>query len=150
MAELHDLKPVSGSKHPRKRVGRGPGSGKGKRAGRGQDGQKSRSGVSLRAGFEGGQMPLQRRIPKRGFTPLTRTVYQTVNVRDLNRLEAGEVTPELLKASRLIRSAKKPVKILGMGEAEKSFNVTAHACSETARSKIEAAGGSVTIVGADA
>ncbi len=150
MAELHDLKPVPGSKRSRKRVGRGPGSGKGKTAGRGQDGQKSRSGVSLRAGFEGGQMPLQRRIPKRGFTPLSRTVYQTVNVRDLNRLEAGEVTPEVLKASRLIRSVKKPVKILGMGKTEKSFKVTAHAFSETARSKIEAAGGSVTVVGSDA
>jgi large subunit ribosomal protein L15 len=95
-------------------------------------------------------MPLQRRIPKRGFTPLSRTVYQTVNVRDLDRLEAGEVTPEVLKAGRLIRSVKKPVKILGMGKTEKSFKVTAHAFSETARSKIEAAGGSVTVGGSDA
>ena len=95
-------------------------------------------------------MPLQRRIPKRGFTPLSRTVYQTVNVRDLDRLEAGEVNPEILKASRLVRSSKKPVKILGMGEVEKAYNVTAHAFSETARAKIEAAGGSVTVVGGDA
>lgn len=147
MPELHDLSPVPGSRRNRKRVGRGPGSGKGKRAGRGQDGQKSRSGGTIRPGFEGGQMPLQRRIPKRGFKNFTRVEYQVVNIRDLGRMEAGEVTPEGLHAHGLIGTLKKPVKVLGMGDVEGAYQVSAHAFSGTAREKIEAAGGSVTVLG---
>lgn len=150
MAELHDLSPSQGSNRNRKRVGRGPGSGKGKRAGRGQDGQGSRSGGSVPAWFEGGQMPLQRRIPKRGFKNINRVEYQGVNVRDLNRVDPGEVTPEVLKEHGLIGTLKKPVKILGTGEIEGAYQVSAHGFSATARTKIEAAGGSVTVVGASA
>ena len=141
MAELHDLRPAEGSRRKRKRVGRGPGSGWGKTSGRGENGQKSRSGASIRAGFEGGQMPLQRRIPKRGFTPRSRTVYQIVNVGWLDRVEGNDVTPEALVAAGLIRSASKLVKILGKGDASRAFTVNVHAFSESARSKIEAAGG---------
>ena len=130
----------------RKRLGRGPGSGHGKTAGRGQKGQKSRSGGKVPAGFEGGQMPLQRRIPKRGFHNKFRVEYQVVNVRDLDRVEGADITPEVLKAAGLIATLRKPVKILGTGELEKAVNVTAHRFSGTARTKIESAGGSVTLV----
>lgn len=150
MPELHDLSPSQGSNRNRKRVGRGRGSGKGKRAGRGQDGQGSRSGGGVPAWFEGGQMPLQRRIPKRGFTNINRVEYQGVNVRDLNRVEPGEVTPEVLKAHGLIGTLKKPVKILGTGEIEGAYQISAHGFSATARAKIEAAGGSATVVGGSA
>ena len=150
MPELHDLSPPPGSKPKKKRVGRGRGSGKGKRAGRGQDGQGSRSGGSVPAWFEGGQMPLQRRIPKRGFKNFNRVEYQGVNVREFSRLEVGEVTPEVLKDRGIIRSLKKPVKILGTGEVESAFQVTAHAFSAAARKKIEDAGGSVTVLGGPA
>lgn len=146
MAELHDLSPTRGSHRDRKRKGRGPGSGNGKTAGRGQKGQKSRSGASIPAYFEGGQMPLVRRIPKRGFTPLTRIEYQVVNVRDLDRFDA-DVDPAALKRAGLVRSTRKPVKILGNGELTKALNVEAHAFSKSAREKIEAAGGSVGLVG---
>ncbi len=145
MPELHDLRPPKGSRKAGKRVGRGPGSGWGKTAGRGQKGQKSRSGASIPAGFEGGQMPLQRRIPKRGFTPLKRTVYQTVNVGRLDRVEGDEVGAVELARAGLIRSAGKPVKILGQGDLDRALTVTAEAFSETARQKIEAAGGSATV-----
>ncbi|MEX0979722.1 MAG: 50S ribosomal protein L15 [Gemmatimonadota bacterium] len=146
MAELHDLKPSPGSHRPRKRVGRGPGSGSGKTSGRGQKGQKARSGGSVRPGFEGGQMPLHRRIPKRGFTPLNRTEYQVVNVRDLEEVEADAITPRVLREAGLIGSMKKLVKILGTGEIARAVKVEAHAFSDSARAKIEAAGGSATIV----
>jgi large subunit ribosomal protein L15 len=146
MAELHNLSPVPGSHRDAKRKGRGPASGNGKTAGRGQKGQNSRSGGKVSAGFEGGQMPLQRRIPKRGFHNKFRIEYQVVNVRDLDRVEAGEINPEVLKAAGLIATLRKPVKILGMGEVEKAFQITAHRFSGSARSKIEAAGGSVTLV----
>ncbi len=149
MAELHDLSPVPGSRRDRKRKGRGPGSGNGKTAGRGENGHNSRSGGGVRPGFEGGQMPLQRRIPKRGFHNKFRVEYQVVNVRDLNRLDVDEVTPEVMRAKGLVSSARLPVKILGSGEVEKAFNVTAHRFSGTARSKIEAAGGSVSLVGGE-
>lgn len=145
MAELHDLSPSSGSTKNRKRKGRGPGSGNGKTAGRGQKGQKARSGGSVHPRFEGGQMPLVRRIPKRGFTNLNRVEYQVVNVRDLDRVE-GDVTPESLKAAGLVRSLKKPVKILGIGEVSRKVSVSAHRFSGTAQSKIEAAGGTVTVI----
>jgi large subunit ribosomal protein L15 len=147
MTELHNLKPSDGSHRNRKRVGRGPGSGTGKTSGRGQKGQKARSGASIPAGFEGGQMPLQRRIPKVGFTPLNRVAFQVINVRALEELQEAEVTPEVLRAHGLIGSLKEPVKILGTGEISRTVSVKAHAFSASARAKIEAAGGSVSVVG---
>ncbi|MDA0330076.1 MAG: 50S ribosomal protein L15 [Gemmatimonadetes bacterium] len=146
MAELHDLSPSSGSTRPRKRVGRGPGSGTGKTSGRGEKGQKARSGGSVHPRFEGGQMPLTRRIPKRGFTNINRVEYQVVNIRDLDRID-GEVSPESLKSAGLIGSIRKPVKVLGVGEIDKKLAVTAHKFSAGAKSKIEAAGGTVTVIG---
>ncbi len=145
MAELHDLSPSSGSTRDGKRKGRGPGSGNGKTAGRGQKGQKSRSGGSVHPRFEGGQMPLIRRIPKRGFKPINRVEYQIVNVRDLAKVE-GDVTLESLKSAGLVRSGGKPVKVLGQGEITKKLTVSAHAFSASAKAKIEAAGGSVTLI----
>jgi large subunit ribosomal protein L15 len=143
---LHDLSPAKGSKHTRKRLGRGPGSGTGKTAGRGEKGQKSRSGHSRRPGFEGGQMPLIRRVPKRGFTNIFRTEYAVVNVGALAALEErgalqGPITPETLAASGLVRAGR-PLKVLGDGEVGRALSVTAHRFSKTARAKIEAAGGS--------
>lgn len=146
MAELHDLSPSSGSTRNSKRKGRGPGSGNGKTAGRGQKGQKSRSGGSIHPRFEGGQMPLIRRIPKRGFKPINRVEYQIVNLRDLDKVD-GDVTLEALRHAGLVRSGKKPVKVLGQGEVTKKLTVSAHAFSASAKAKIEAAGGSVTLVG---
>lgn len=146
MIELHNLKPAPGSHRDRKRRGRGPGSGNGKDAGRGENGQKSRSGGSIARGFEGGQMPLQRRIPKRGFSPLNRTEYQIVNVGDLFRIDGTEVTPIMLEEAGLIRSEHGIVKILGTGEVAGPLQVSAHAVSAGARTKIETAGGSVTIL----
>lgn len=145
--ELHNLHPAPGAKRTRKRVGRGPGSGNGKTAGRGHKGQRSRSGYSRRYGFEGGQMPLVRRIPKRGFTNLFRVEYQVVNVQDLERLfEAGEeISVETMAARGLVRP-KQLVKVLGMGELKKSLVVHAHKFSGSARSKIEAAGGRCEVV----
>jgi len=145
MAELHDLSPAPGSRKNKKRVGRGPGSGTGKTAGRGQKGAKARTGTSIPAGFEGGQMPLHRRLPKRGFHNLFRTEYQVVNVRDLGELE-GEVTPETLKGAGLISSLRHPVKILGVGELGKALDIRAHAFSGSAREKIEAAGGTAHVL----
>jgi large subunit ribosomal protein L15 len=140
--KLHDLSPAKGSKHSRKRVGRGPGSGLGKTAGKGEKGQKSRSGYKLRLGFEGGQMPLIRRVPKRGFTNIWRTEYTVVNLEQLGLLDAGvEVTPEVLVARGFARSGK-PVKVLAGGEVERAIKVKAHRFSKAARAKIEAAGGS--------
>ena len=149
MAELHDLSPVPGSHRNRKRVGRGPGSGNGKTAGRGQKGQKARSGGSVPAGFEGGQMPLHRRIPKRGFHNRNRVDYQVVNVGDLSTL-SGEVTPEVLRRAGLVGSLRKPIKILGNGSLDAALTVTAHAFSGSARSKIEAAGGTTNVAAAGA
>ena len=146
MAELHDLSPSSGSHRPRKRKGRGPGSGNGKTAGRGQDGQKSRSGGSVHARFEGGQMPLIRRIPKRGFKNINRVEYQVVNVRDLVKVDGLEVSPETLKAAGLVRSLKLPVKVLGVGDVSGKLAVSAHKFSASAQAKIEAAGGSVSVI----
>jgi len=146
MAELHDLSPSRGSHRNRKRVGRGPGSGLGKTAGRGQKGQKSRTGGKVSPHFEGGQMPLHRRIPKRGFTNINRVEYQVVNIRDLEAFE-GQVTPETLKGAGLIGNLRKPVKVLGQGEVTKALSVEAHAFSKSAKEKIEAAGGSVAVVG---
>lgn len=146
MAELHDLSPPAGSTRNRKRLGRGPGSGTGKTAGRGQKGQKARSGGQIHPRFEGGQMPLIRRIPKRGFKSVNRREYQIVNLRELVKVEGDDVSPETLKEAGLIRSLKKPVKILGVGEVEGTISASAHAFSASAREKIEAAGGSVTVI----
>jgi large subunit ribosomal protein L15 len=137
--KLHELSPAKGSKHSKKRVGRGPGSGLGKTAGRGEKGQKSRTGYSSRPGFEGGQMPLIRRVPKRGFTNIWKTEYAVVNLSQLAELE-GEVNPQMLAEHGLVRSGKK-VKVLGDGEIGKALTVVADKFSKSAREKIEAAGG---------
>ncbi len=146
MTELHDLRPTPGSRRKRVRKARGPGSGKGKTAGRGHDGQKSRAGESIRPGFEGGQMPLQRRIPKRGFTPPNRTRYYVVNVKELDGLGISEVDPDSLRKFGVIGKRKRPVKVLGAGEISTSLQVRAHAFSVSAREKIEAAGGSAVVL----
>jgi large subunit ribosomal protein L15 len=139
--KLHTVTPAKGSKHSRKRVGRGPGSGLGKTAGKGHKGQKQRSGYARMAGFEGGQMPLVRRVPKRGFTNIFRTEYAVLNVSDLASLEgAGDVNPEVLVRHGLVRAGQ-PVKILGDGEIGTALRVTANKFSKSARAKIEAAGG---------
>jgi large subunit ribosomal protein L15 len=137
--KLHELSPAKGSKHSKKRVGRGPGSGLGKTAGRGEKGQKSRTGYSSRPGFEGGQMPLVRRVPKRGFTNIFKVEYAVVNLAQLGELD-GDVTPEVLVERGLVRSGKK-VKVLGDGEIGKPLRVVADKFSKSAREKIEAAGG---------
>jgi large subunit ribosomal protein L15 len=137
--KLHELSPAKGSKHSKKRVGRGPGSGLGKTAGRGEKGQKSRTGYSSRPGFEGGQMPLVRRVPKRGFTNIWKSEYAVVNLSQLADLD-GDVTPETLVEHGLVRSGKK-VKVLGDGEIGKALHVVASKFSKSAREKIEAAGG---------
>ncbi len=139
---LHELSPAKGSKQARKRIGRGPGSGIGKTSGRGEKGQKSRSGYSRRDGFEGGQMPLIRRVPKRGFTNIFKTEYAVVNLSQLAELEGdiGDITPETLVGAGLVRSGKL-VKVLGDGEIGKALKVTANKFSKSARAKIEAAGG---------
>jgi large subunit ribosomal protein L15 len=141
---LHDLKRPKGAVKNRKRVGRGAGSGWGKTAGRGQKGQNSRSGGGVRPGFEGGQMPLHRRIPKVGFHNPFRKDYAYVNVSDLNRFEDGtDVTPALLVEQGLIKKLKDGVKVLGKGELERKLVVSAHKVSQGARQKIEALGGEV-------
>ena len=144
--KLHDLSPAEGSTKAKKRVGRGPGSGVGKTAGRGHNGQRSRAGFSQRFGFEGGQMPLVRRVPKRGFTNLFRTEYEVVNLRDLGRVEGDEINPENLHANGLVRRGEL-VKILGEGEVSAALKVKAHKFSKSAREKIEAAGGSCEELG---
>ena len=145
---LHDLSPVEGSKKARKRIGRGPASGQGKTAGKGHKGQKARSGGNIRPGFEGGQMPLQRRVPKRGFTNIFRTEYATVNVSDLEaRFEDGAVVDvDAIVASGLLKKTLDGVKILGNGEITKKLDVKANAFSETAKAKIEAAGGKAEVM----
>jgi large subunit ribosomal protein L15 len=138
---IHDLAPASGATHYRKRVGRGPGSGHGKTAGRGNKGQQSRTGYRHQRGFEGGQMPLHRRLPKRGFTNIFRVEYDIVNLRDLAAFDAGDtVNPEILVAARLTRK-NRPVKILGDGQIEKALTVSAHKFSASAKASIEKAGG---------
>ncbi len=137
--KLHELKPAPGSRHKKKRVGRGPGSGVGKTSGRGHNGQRSRSGYSRRAGFEGGQMPLIRRVPKRGFTNIFRVEYSIVNLRDLESFE-GTVGPKELLARGLVRK-NRPVKVLGDGELTKTLTVQAHKFSASARKSIEEKGG---------
>ena len=147
--ELNSLRPSRGATRTRKRIGRGPGSGTGKTAGRGHKGQKSRSGYSRRFGFEGGQMPLVRRIPKRGFKNRFRVECQVVNLRDLEKaFSDGEtVSPDVLVERGLIRRDECPVKILGSGELFKKLTVQAHRFSVSAREMIEKAGGSCEVVG---
>lgn len=141
---LGRLKPPDGARRTRRRVGRGPGSGKGKTCGRGTKGQKARSGGSIPPWFEGGQMPLQRRLPKRGFTNPFKKRYALVSVEDLNRFDDGEeVTPERLVEMRLIKKVRDGVKILGNGELTKRLVVHAHHFSKAAEEKITAAGGEV-------
>lgn len=146
---LHELSPVPGARKKKKRLGQGLGSGHGKTAGKGHKGQKARAGVSIGANFEGGQMPLARRIPKRGFSNYRFAVrYEIVNVADLeDRFEAGvEVNAETLYERRLISAADKPVKILGVGDISKSLTVRANAYSASAAKKIEAAGGKAEVI----
>lgn len=144
---LHDLKPAAGSKKSPKRIGRGTGSGWGKTAGRGEKGQNARSGGGVRPGFEGGQMPLYRRLPKRGFTNIFAKHYVEVNVSRLNIFEDGtEVTPELLKANGVISKIKDGVKILGHGDLEKKLVVKATKFTKGAMEKIESNGGNVEVI----
>jgi large subunit ribosomal protein L15 len=145
---LHNLKAPAGATHHDKRVGRGPGSGHGKTATRGHKGQKSRSGYSKKTGFEGGQMPLQRRLPKRGFTNIFRKQWAEVNLETLAaRFEAGaDVTPEILHDGGVVKNIRDGIVILGRGELTKPLNVTAHRFSASAKEKILAAGGTVKTV----
>ncbi|WP_347489950.1 50S ribosomal protein L15 [Desulfoscipio sp. XC116] len=145
---LHELKPTPGSRRKPTRKGQGIGSGLGKTAGRGHKGQKARSGGGVRPGFEGGQMPLQRRMPKRGFTnaPFKKEII-TVNLDKLNRFENGtEVTPEVLLETKVVRKIRDGVKILGEGNLEKTLTIKAHAFSKSALEKIEAAGGKAEVI----
>jgi len=140
--DLNTLKPALGSTKDRKRIGRGPGSGHGKTATKGHKGQKARSGGSIKAGFEGGQMPLQRRLPKRGFTPLSRIEYSVVNLEQLDVFEAGTVVDATALVSKgLIKCSSNAVKILGNGDLTKSLKISATKFSQSARDKIVAAGG---------
>tara|TARA_B100000579_G_C22566494_1_gene726902 strand:+ start:25 stop:465 length:441 start_codon:yes stop_codon:yes gene_type:complete len=144
--KLNSLKPTVGSRKNRKRIGRGHGSGLGKTSGRGHKGAGQRSGNKKRAWFEGGQMPLARRLPRRGFTNIFKEKYQIVNLSDLSKIEKKiDIDPVVLKESGLIRSSLKPVKILGDGEFDKKVNIVASSFSESAKIKIEKAGGTVTI-----
>lgn len=143
--KLHDLRPAKGSKKARKRVGRGIAAGQGKTAGRGTKGQNARSGGGVRTYFEGGQLPLVRRLPqKRGFTNIGKVYYKPVNLDQLDRFAAGsEVTPQTLAEAGIIKSACEPVVILGRGDLDKALTVKAQRFSASARAKIEAAGGRV-------
>lgn len=144
---LHELQPAAGSRQERKRKGRGIGSGLGKTAGRGHKGQKSRSGGGVRLGFEGGQMPLFQRLPKRGFTNIYRKEYAIVNLEKLNRFEDGtKVTPELLIETGVVSKEKAGIKILAKGTLDKKLNVKAHKFSTAAKEAIEAAGGSAEVI----
>jgi large subunit ribosomal protein L15 len=146
--ELHNLSPKAGSRKDRKRVGRGPGSGNGKTAGRGHKGQGSRSGTKQKRNFEGGQMPLVRRLPKRGFTNIFRRELVIVNVGQLERFPAGsEVTPDLLLAERVVSKLGEGVKVLGDGALGRKLVVKAHAFSKKAKEVIEAAGGRCEVIG---
>jgi large subunit ribosomal protein L15 len=145
--KLHELRAAEGSTKNRKRRGRGRASGLGKTGGRGANGQNSRSGGGTKPGFEGGQMPLYRRVPKRGFTNIWKKEYTVLNVDDLNRFEAGTtVTPELLAEIGMVKQVKDGIKILGDGAIEKNVTVKAHKFSKTAIEKIESAGGKAEVI----
>jgi large subunit ribosomal protein L15 len=145
--KLHELKPAEGSRKERKRLGRGIGSGQGKTAGKGHKGQNARSGGGVRLGFEGGQTPLFRRLPKRGFTNVSRKEYAVVNLDALNRFEDGtEVTPELLIETGVVSNEKAGIKILAKGNVEKKLTVKANKFSSAAKEAIEAAGGTTEVI----
>ena len=140
--ELNNLKPKKGARHAKKRVGRGPGSGHGKTASRGEKGQKSRSGFSRKLGFEGGQMPLHRRLPKRGFTNIFKRTNAVVNLSDLEQFENGSTIDEtVLRKAGLVKGRNEGIKVLGTGTLTKKLTVHAHKFSESAKKQIEAAGG---------
>jgi len=144
--DLHDLEPQPGSVRNRRRVGRGPGSGNGKTAGRGHKGRGSRSGGNTPPGYEGGQMPLQRRVPKRGFRPVDRVTYAIVNLAQLDAFPAGSlIDPDALRAKRLVRG-RGPVKCLGRGTVTHALTVKVHAFSASAREAIAAAGGTAEVI----
>jgi large subunit ribosomal protein L15 len=147
---LNNLRPAKGSTHKKKRLGRGPGSGLGKTAGRGEKGQKSRSGYSSKIGFEGGQMPLHRRLPKRGFTNIFKKQWIEVRLEALEKNFSGddEITPDLLHRRGVIKKAKHDIVVLGNGEVSKALKVSAHRFTKSAREKIEKAGGTATVLGA--
>lgn len=145
--KLHELSPAVGSTKEAKRIGRGHGSGNGKTAGKGHKGQKARAGRGMRAGFEGGQMPLQRRVPKRGFNNIFATKFAIINVSDLEVFEANAVVDaEALKEKGLVKKTYDGVKVLGNGNLSKAVTVKASAFSESAKSKIEAAGGKAEVI----
>lgn len=140
---LSTLAPNPGSRQSRKRLGRGPGSGLGKTSGKGHKGHKARTGGSTNPGFEGGQTPLYRRLPKRGFTNPFKITYEAVNLRDLDKVQGTEVTPEALVAAGKLKKASDPVKLLGHGDVSRALTVRGLRVSASARAKIEAAGGKV-------
>ena len=145
--KLHDLQPAEGSRKVRNRVGRGTSSGNGKTSGRGQKGQKARSGGGVRLGFEGGQTPLFRRLPKRGFTNVNRKEYAVINLDVLNRFEDGtEVTPVALVEAGIVKNEKAGIKVLGNGSLDKKLTVKAAKFSKHAQETIEAAGGSIEVI----
>ncbi len=146
--KLHSLKSTEGSRHTKKRVGRGIGSGHGKTAGRGENGQKSRAGYSKKIGFEGGQNPLYKRIPKRGFKNVNEVTYDILNIEDLNKLNGvSDVTVEALVENKLIKNSSKNIKILGKGELNvKITSIEAHKVSKSAKEKLEKAGAKIVLV----
>jgi large subunit ribosomal protein L15 len=147
MLSINTLKPAPGANRKNKRVGRGIGSGHGKTSTRGYNGQMSRSGASMRAGFEGGQMPLHRRLPKRGFNNIFRKEYLAVNLEKLAGFEAGaKVSPEILKSQGLIKNFRDGVKILGVGELKNAIHIRAHKFSKSAVEKIQNAGGTIEVI----
>jgi large subunit ribosomal protein L15 len=145
---LNNLRPAKGSTHKKKRLGRGPGTGLGKTAGRGHKGQKSRSGYSSKTGFEGGQMPLHRRLPKRGFTNIFKKHWIEVSLEALDRsFDANtEITPEVMHKRGIIKKAKHDIVVLGNGNVSKALNISAHRFTKSAREKIEKAGGAITVI----
>lgn len=141
------IKPAPGSRHRAKRVGRGPSSGLGKTCGRGHKGQKARKSGNPRRGFEGGQMPMHRRLPKRGFRSLDKKVYAVINLKDIERVsDVSDITPEVLIERRVVRELRDGIKLLGTGEVTRALKVKLHAVSGSARDKITAAGGSVEVI----
>jgi large subunit ribosomal protein L15 len=147
MLSINTLKPAPGANRKNKRVGRGIGSGHGKTATRGYNGQLSRAGASMRPGFEGGQMPLYRRLPKRGFTNIFRREYAAVNLERLAGFEAGaKVDPEILKSKGLVKNLQDGLKILGVGELPHALHICAHKFSKSAKEKIEKVGGTIEVI----
>jgi large subunit ribosomal protein L15 len=144
---LNDLAPAAGARQTRKRIGRGVGSGWGKTAGRGSKGQNSRSGGGVRPGYEGGQMPIHRRLPKRGFKNIFKKIYAIVNIRDLERFNSGSVVDEAaLVREGLVKGKRDGIKLLGQGEIDMPLTVKIHMISRSARAKIESAGGTVEVL----